>query len=85
LGRGIADSTQHFPVVIFPLSIYFYITKKTHNNNRKGVCVLPSPRWGGAGGEVVKTQKFPSLHEKAPPVKAMLKEALINSLEADLR
>ncbi|HAG03794.1 MAG TPA: hypothetical protein DCG28_00005, partial [Lachnospiraceae bacterium] len=53
------------PRGICPLPIYFYNAKKSYNNNRKGVCVLPSPRWGGAGGEVVKTQKFPSPHKKS--------------------
>ncbi len=56
VGRGTVSATQHFPVIDILLyhEIYFYITKKSHNKNRKNACILPSPRWGGAGGEVEK-------------------------------
>ncbi|HAG04587.1 MAG TPA: hypothetical protein DCG28_04015 [Lachnospiraceae bacterium] len=42
------------PHNVFPLLIYFYITKNLLINKRESACVLPSPSWGGAGGEVVK-------------------------------
>ena len=54
LGEGNSRRRATFSVIDILLyhEIYFYITKKSHNNNRKNACVLPSPRWGGAGGEV---------------------------------